>query len=557
MKKSFVKNKRGVVHYQSGWFATVRRGANLVQKSESMKTKIEVSKTASLPQPVVEQVQYLTTQRAVTALFLSKIMASAQPCVVVLLNNEGNAVAWRKQKWVRKAWQHHELTFLIFGEGEVASHHKNGTLFLAYHCTPEKAMYVAEDCTLAWPSFAKAKKRFKHLKTLFYREIDLLTSQIQAAQKEERYATVFSVYTTLYGHYFFYVEWLLLGTVYNGDNLHIRLHRLCAYVLAFRKAFVKSASTTYFLLDALATVAEAEQDDLSSLDVDYLPSIAANAEVFHAFTQELFKQLKKAAKAERLPLTPTTATHYDCPAAWQVVTKHLQVEAIYEYEKRVVPSANGEKKEIRYWLIVGEGISNQQLANWHDAIKQITNDTVEVVPIAHTRLWIQKRLFENQLFFQKIMREELLIYTREPDLPMVHWQVPYEFCSPDLAFYRKGCVALHDTIQLLRTTNATVNHEGLGFLYSSLIARSCQVIIYAKLYYYPNQLPTAILWQLAELADERIAALRLLHTKLTTNLITFINHHNNIYQKTQKITPNDLHLLDTLTTALINQLKEE
>lgn len=557
MKKSVVKNKSGLVHYQPTWFATVRQGANLVQKSERMNTKLNRSKTAVLPQQVVEQVHYLTTQRAVKALFLSTIMGSTNSCVVVLLNHEANACEWRTQKWVRKAWQNHGVTFLIFGEGDVASHRKIGTLFLAYHCTAEKAMYVAEGCALALPPSAQAKKRFKKLKMLFYREIDLLTSQIRAAEKAEGYVTVFSVYTTLYSHYFMYFEWLLLGTIFNNENLHTRLHRLCLYIPDFRKAFVKSAASTYFLLDALASVVKAEQDDLTSLDIEYLPSIAANAEMFHDFAVMLFKQLKAAAKVEQIPLEPSTQPSYEYPAVLQLITKQQQVEAIYEYEKRELPSATGEKREIRYWLMVGEGISNQQLANWHDAIKQITKNAVEVVPIIHSRLWMQKRLFENQLFFQKVMREEQLIYTREPNLPGLHWQAPYDFCSPDLDFYRSGCLDLYDTIQLLRSADVTVAPEGLGFLYSSLIARSCQVIIYAKLFYYPNQLPIAILWRLTELADHRIIELRLLLSKLSFSIIEFINYHNSIYKKGRKITPADLLILDQLVAELINQIKEE
>ncbi|RAR46811.1 hypothetical protein [Flavobacterium lacus] len=522
-----------------------------------MNTKPITSKKTSLPQPVMEQLQYLTTQRAVAALFLSRIIGSTHPCVVVLLNNESNATEWRKQKWVRNAFQNHEVTFLILGKGDVAAHTKNGTLFVEYHCTAEKAMYIAEDRALALPPFAESKKRSKQLKKHFNREIDLLTTQINTAKNTEGYVTVFSVYTTLYNQYFLYFEWLLFGTVYNGDDLHSRLHRLCVFIPAFQKAFVKTSAKTYFLLEALATAVEAEQDDLSSLDIDYLPSITANAAVFHAFAEELFKQLKAAAKRERRPLQATTAKQYDCPKALHLVTKHQQVEAIYEYEKRLLPGTNEEKKEIRYWLVIGEGIASQQLANWHEGIKQITKDTVEVVPIVHSRSWIQKRLFENQLFFQKVMQVELLIYDREPNLPTIHWQVPYTFCSPDLAFYRSGCLALQETIKLLRTADATLAHEGLGFLYSSLIARSCQVLIYAKLSYYPNQLPIAILWRLAELASEQTIQLRFLHTKLTVNLINFINHHNNIYKRNQKVTPNDLTLLDTLTTELINQLNQE
>lgn len=542
----------GLVSYQAVWFGTALCVFNLVEKSLLMKTKLHLPDTPLLPQPVVEQLQFLTTQRAVACLFLSTIMGSSHPCVVVLLNDETNASVWRTRKWVRKAMVNHEVTFLLFGKGEIASHLKKGTLFLDYHCRAEKAIYVAEGFSFNLPAFEMSKKPFKQLKTIFYSEMDLLTSQIRAAEKVEGYVTVFSVYTTLYGHYFYYLEWLLFGTVDNDDDIQSRLHRLCFYFPVFRKAFVKSSATTYFLLDALATVVEAEQDDLSSLDVDYLSSIAANERLFNAFMKTVFKQLKQGGKKKRMVVEAVAKKEPAIEAILHLVAKHPKVEAIYEYEKRHVQSALGEKRELRYWLIVGDAIGNHQLSNWYEAAKQLTQCSVEVVPIAHSRFWIQKRLFENQLFFQKVMRDEFLIYTREPDLAAIHWQVPYAFCAPDLAFYQRGCLALYETIQLLRTADAHVVHEGLGLLYSSLIARSCQVIIYGKLFYYPNHLPIGILWRLAELADDRVFQLRFLVGKLGFDLVKFVGCHQTVYRSGMGLKVEDLEVMDGVMGQLGN-----
>lgn len=515
-----------------------------------MKTKLNLPPVHSLPSSVVEQLYCLTTQKEVSGLFLSNIITTAHTCIIVLLNSQENARNWQNQKWVKKAFLNHGITILILGQNEIASHRKQGTLFLNVHTQPQKAIYVAAEYQFTMPSYAKSKKRFKQHIKRFHNEINLWSNQIRTAEKSEAFCTVFNGYIALFSHYFHYIEQLVLGCSYDSEELNTRLHRLCFYFPDLQKAFVKSSATSYFLIDTLLTVLKGELDDLSFLDLEYLPEIATKERLFAEVTANLFKEIKVEAKKANKTVQPTPKTTHDDDVALQLVIKNPAVEAIYEYEQKVEQGKNNQKKNIRYWLIVGEGISNHNLSNWYEAIKQHTQETVEVVPIAHTQIWIQKNLFENQLFFQKVMQPALLIYQKEPNFPQIHWQAPYTFYSPDLDFYRNTCLKQYETIQRLRNTDKTIVHEGIGMLYSSFITTTCQVLIYAKLSYNTNHLPITILWRITELAEERILTLRYLQEKLSFNLINCITSHQSTYRNPKKIKPEDLPIMDQLTEQL-------
>ncbi|HRE76286.1 MAG TPA: hypothetical protein PLL09_00535 [Flavobacterium sp.] len=518
-----------------------------------MNTKLDTSKSASLPQPVVEQLHFLSKQQAVEAMFVSTIIGSNHPCIVVLLNSEANAVEWRTQKWVKKAFQNHGVTFLISNIDKRVSNGKKATLFLHHHTCPEKEIYRAATSQYQAIPFAKAKKRSKNRTKNYRLKQKFLRAEINKTDVEEGLVTVFNLYNSLYELHLTFLEELLFGTSYQTEDLHQRVLRVASYNKEIQRAFVKKSPTKFYLLETL--IMAKTIDDLCMLEDHFVAAIQANETLLGKINKNLLNQLKKERKDKSKTPHPVSAKSiYDHPKVLEFITTHPNIEAIYEY-KRVEQQQNQTICSIRFWLIVAEGISNHQLSNWHEAIKQQTQNTIEIIPVVHSRSWIQQNLYESQHFFQNAMTEENSIYQQNDALAQLHWHVPYTAHYPDLNFYSQGCQKLYKTLQHIRTLDGTQNKEGLGLIYTSFIVRTCQVIVYANWSYFPNQLPFAILWRLCEAAHTNNQHLQFLFQKLSFKWLTFITHHQNTFNPTHPIDEPDLQLLDQIATQLLQTLK--
>uniref|UniRef100_UPI00404AF764 hypothetical protein n=1 Tax=Flavobacterium sp. TaxID=239 RepID=UPI00404AF764 len=521
-----------------------------------MAAKLTLPETHVLPDSVVAHLQFLTTQPVVAALYLSTILGSQRPCVLVLLNQTGLVQTWRSQKWIQRAFDNHALTFLILGPSEINSHVKKGTAFLALHARPEKALYVAESYEVPHAT-TPTLKRLKKLQAQFYQEIDVLTTQINVAKKAASYQTVFDVYRTLYGHYFFYFEWLLFGSISNQADLHSRLLRLTTYLPALQRAFVKLKPHQFYLIDVLLRATNPAQD-VSLLPIEMLPAIQNNEKLLDETLHGLFQKLKKVVKKKvSNPQVQTPKIVYDCADALALVAKNPKVETIYAYEKRDLVNAHGVKQSVRYWLVVGDGIDHSQLMNWHDAVLTQTKGAVVLVPVAHSRIWIQKNLYAQQHFFQKVMTKTNHIYQRDAFDPTIHWEDPYEALYPDLDYYRAGCLELGARYRALRSVavgGSKTGMEGLGLLLSALVMRSCRVIVYAKLGYLPHYLPVRLLWLLAELSDVRIYHLHFLTDQLSVDWLGFIARHQHVFHSAEQVQEGDWLLMDGLVEGLIERL---
>lgn len=524
-----------------------------------MNTKLNTSKTASLPQPVAEQLDFLSKQQAVEAIFISTIITTIHPCIVVVLNSEANAVEWRTQKWVKKTHNNQGITFLIFNNSEVEAHRKNGTPFFHHHIQHKKNCYTKDEAHSFKTPFVKTKKRFKKVEHLFYREVDVLSSLIQKALSRESYTTVFNTFIALYEHYCFYLEWWIVGTFYHHEDLHNRLHRLSIYLPELQKAFIRSGAKSYYLIEALYNVYKAEQDDPCNIDTELINAIQKQEALLASLVVKVIGKQKKEAKTKYQKPQKHLQTAKDNHPQWlDRITQNQQVEAIYQYHHVQEPTYNGRVTSIHYYLIIGEGINNLQLGLWYEAIKQTTEGRAEVIPIAHSRLWIQKNLFENQRFFQNAMQTQFSIYQRHNKLPDPHWHEPYEANFPDLDYYREACNDLYQALQHHNSQDLPTNKEGFSLLFSSFILRSCRVIIYAQWSYYGHQLPAQILWRLAEAAHPNVASFRYLTNQLTFDWFTFLTYHQNAHNKPRIIHEPNLQILHHIASQLhqtLNTLK--
>lgn len=539
-----VKNNPFLVEYSIYWLGTGSLVANLVENSCKMKPTLHLSHAAMLPQAVVEHLHFLAKQAVVTGLFLSNIPGNSQQCVVVLLQGEVASDLWRKQKWVTKAFLQHGILIVILNHAEMDEHLTHATPFLHQHLMHKKILFCTDEAATLLPPFGNCAKRFKKAVLLFDHKAATLLDLLENALDKESYISAFHAFIALYEHYVYYLEWWLLGICKPEENLHQRLHRLSVYLPEIEKAFVRSSANTFYLIHALYEVQQAELNDPSNLSVELLDAFQKQKNLLASLVGQIIsKHQKTIQKKHRTPGILSPSQPHTTPPWVDRIAQNQQVEAIYQYHHRLLPMANQKTTSIYYCLVVGEGISNQQLRLWYDAIRQSSQGLVEVVPVAHSRLWIQKNLFQCQPFFQHAMQSQFCLYQRHLHMPEPHWHVPFEADFPDLDFYRKGCLELYESLVLLHKQDKPSPPSGFGLLYSSFVLKCCRVIVYSRWSYFGHHLPLPLLLRMAEAAAPELAQLGYLMAKLSFDWIGFLNYHQDPSQQPRLLDDANLEVL--------------
>lgn len=538
------------MEYPIYWLGTGSLVANLAENSCKMKPVLHLSKTAMLPQAVVEQLHFLAKQTVVTGLFLSNIPGHSQPCVVVVLQREVASDLWRKQKWVKKAFLQHEVSFIILNHNEMKAHRSHGTPFVYQHLMHKKAIYCTDEAAPFVLPFANCAKRFKKAVLLFEHKAATLLNLLENALDKECYISAFHAFIAVYEHYVYYLEWWLLGVCKPEEDLHQRLHRLSVYLPEIEKAFVPSSAKTYYLIHALYEVQQAEQNDPSNLGLELLQAFQKQKNLLASLVEQIISKHKKTIrKKHRTPCVSASSQPFVTPPWVDRIAQNQQVEAIYQYHHRLLSATDQKSTSIHYCLVVGEGISNTQLSLWHEAIGQSSQGRVEVIAVAHSRLWIQKNLFHCQPFFQHAMQSSFCLYQRHLHFPEPHWHEPFEADFPDLDYYRNGCLALYQSLVLLQKQDKFAPHSGFGLLYSSFVLKCCRVIIYSRWCYFGHHLPLPLLWRMAEAAAPELVQLGFCLAKLSFDWIGFLNYHQHPYHQPR--------LVDEASLAVLMQIARE
>lgn len=182
-------------------------------------------------------------------------------------------------------------------------------------------------------------------------------------------------------------------------------------------------------------------------------------------------------------------------------------------------------------------------------------ENVEVVIIGHSRIWIQKNLFQHQAFFKEIMQPENRVH-QSAVYPQIHWEDPHVKCYPDLEYYFRSAKVLYESYLALRK-NGKKNSEGAELLFNHTLMRVFRTLVFSKSSYLPNYATPFILWKLIVHLEPELEKVEFLFGKYNEkNFFGFIKHRLQFSHDFARASKKDLKLMDEILGLLVDSLTQ-
>jgi hypothetical protein len=512
-----------------------------------MSHKIIIPSTHPHHQSLTDMINSFAVNHDFKRVFLSYSNTSQKHFLIIHIKDTHVPEEVQKSKWIKKALQQFHTHIFIMGEQNVGVHLRWGSLFINRHCNASTLIYKKQDHELTYPKLSEHLKKFKQFKEDYYHTQLLLDSEIQRAKENDALSMAYHLYISLFEHHIHYLEILCIGDYFSKGSISERLMRLESFLPDIKTLMLKKTETTYFIIEALHSAKEVDEQQYEFAD-----AIAETEQRLRNLVERTFQQMKKEVKKpEQKPILIENKEVSPYEPVIDVLTKRFRIEEIFLFHQQEVYS-NEKKTTVLYILLISK-ISKDNLFNMMEMVSKQTEGRFNVVPIAHSKAWIQDRLSEQQPFFQKVMVPEKAIYA--PDFPsVIHWRT--EPCSADTdeGIYYGRCSVLYEKYKLLRSQEEPLAAEGLGLILSGVFYRACPIFIYATLRYRPNDINIRILWKLCEYADPKVKNLDYLIQKLPFDFFEFINPNKNLYRNSQFLDEDTLSILDELAQGFLDIL---
>ncbi|KQM35783.1 hypothetical protein [Chryseobacterium sp. Leaf201] len=510
-----------------------------------MPHRIIIPDTHPYHQKLTDMMNSFAGRHSVQRVFLSCPQASRKHLIIIHLSDSTVPDDLPQSRWVKKAQKHSDTYVIILGSVDVNRHLKLGSLFISRHCNASSLIYKAENHELTYPGLPRQLKKFKRFREEYSRTCKILDTEIRRAENVNATAVAYHLYTSLFEHYLFHLELLCLGRYFLKETLNERFLRLEGFLPEIRTLMLKKTGTAYFIIDALLSAKEAdEQEGGMHLKAEFKEAIAGTAQQLHHLAERTFREMKKAVKhpePSKVMIKNKEASPYQ--PVIDLLIRHFRIEEIYLFHQEEAYTG-GQKTQVLYLLLISNTISNGQLFNMMQMTQQQTEERFTIVAVAHSKSWIQEHLWESQAFFRKVMAPENAVYTA--DFPsVIHWH-PETNLYTDIEIYCQHCTALYEKYKVLRSRAGSDSHEGLGLMLSGFFYRACAVFIYMRIRYHPNEIDIRILWKLCEYAEPKVKHLGYLIGKLPFDFFEFLNPSENLYKNAFYLDEETLCVFDEL-----------
>lgn len=276
----------------------------------------------------------------------------------------------------------------------------------------------------------------------------------------------------------------------------------------------------------------------------------------HFLVEQIFRTTKKAVKNQKLyiPIPNEEILNVPCEPVIKILTKYFNIDEIFLFHSKESEVEN-MCKSVLYILLISNKVSNQDLFEMMQIVSQQTEGRYEIVPIAHSRKWIQEHLTLYQPFFRKIMAPEKSIYTKH--IPTtVHWHSETADLEVDDEIYYRLCTSLYENYKIFRAQENLSSNEGIGLLISGFFYRASSFLIYISQQYLPNEINIRILWKFCKYIHPKISGLDYLIDQLPFDFFESINPSKNLYHNFQCFKEENLKIMDELMKAFVNIIDE-
>lgn len=522
-----------------------------------MSHKIIIPNTHPHHKRLTDSINSFAGKHDIKRVFLSYSKNSQKHFLIVHIKDTHAPEEVQKSKWIRKALEQFDTHIFIMGEQNVAVGLRRGSLFIYRHCNASTLIYKKEGHEFTYPELSKQLKRFRQLKEDYYHTKFLLDAEIEGAKENNAFSMVYHLYLSLFEHYIFYLEILCIGDYFSKGSLSERIVRLEGFLPEIKTLMLKKTENTYFIIDALNSAKQADKEqEASCLKDEFEDAIFQTEQRLQSIVENVFDEIKKTAKkTEQNPILIENKEVSPYEPVIKILTRHFNIDEIFLFNQQEVYSAD-QKTTVLYLLLISNKIGNQDHFDMMQMVSQQTEGRFNIVPIAHSKAWIQEYLWEYQEFFQKVMIPEKSIFIS--DVPsIIHWHKEPSNYDTDEGIYYRLCSELLENYKILRSQEEPISNEGLGLMLSGFFYRACVIFLYVALRYRPNQINIRILWKLCEHTDHKVKNLDYLIQKLPFDFFEFINPSKNLYRNFYHLQEEHLSILDELAQGFLDLVDKQ
>ncbi|KAF2342268.1 hypothetical protein [Flavobacterium tistrianum] len=491
----------------------------------------------------------------IVQMFFTRAQSSLFSKLIINIESSIDAQKHQHAKWVRKVKERLQIDVLFIFTSKIRHHYSLGDPFKAFYCHESAVIYQNNefaDSTFKTVEWKKFKKRFNEFENNFHHDHQLHKWQIKNLISEGSSNSVFTSYSRLIEYDLQWLEELYIGNRSDSADLNERINNLIRYIPVIQKYFVKTAKGGYYLIDLFEQAKEASSDEEAMYRNEMFKAVENAEESLYGLIGDRFNEFRKLIKKgfvlKQEVLCDAEPSDKVLKTAVQTILDSADAEQIYFYSKAV-----NHSKTSYYLLIIGEGLGNEKLKSITNCIKSRTEGRSSFVLISHSRYWIQNNLYEYQNFFQKIIKEEFLIYSSNMNHPDFHWESPHRPYHGDIDFFYRWTEQSFRQFSMI-ANNADGNYCGLTTIFSLFFMSFCRTYIFAKTYYMPNYLPSQTLWELCIYAEPDMIKHNYLTEQFWTGFFPFLDRNRAVFNWSSRLTTEEINQMRVIAEKLMHEL---
>jgi len=499
----------------------------------------------------------LTHEFPLSYIFYHPVDVKDSAHIVIIAEESRDVEIIESRKWIRNNKDENPILFHVIDLETMKSGRQSGNPFFGWYCQKLAVIYQnseAKDCgDTDWHSF---KKRFKRYSLSYSHDRDNLLAAVNRFQELGSLTGLFVSYLSAFEYIIKYLEMLYTGSNFESENLHQRIKQLIHYIPEMEGIFVQKNGNEYYLIFELEKANDfAEDGDEIRLNDKLIDSFSQVEEKFHKMVLSRLSALKAFVKS-RFPIQQLTDKRELSMLDDQVTEISAQIVKIHPVEEiYLFPQVQASQQTTCFLLLIGEGLGTETLSRIQQSVNSRFEGKYSVVLIGHSRSWIQTNLFYQQAFFKKIMKQENLRFQSHPNHPTIHWEDNNIPEYPDLEYLNRSAINLSAQYFVLRNHSEKDNTEGIFDLFGKSILRIFRTLVYSKLSYLPNYLPSFNLWKLCVYADPGLEKLKYLFEELSgDDFFKEVAYHIRFHHDVSRLTEKKLLIADEILNTLLKEL---
>lgn len=409
---------------------------NIVKISSELDTALQNSLHQLIAEFAIASIFYYPTDNGISQL-------------LIVLVNKLDVKLVESKKWIASAYINYGLFIHVTDEFTLESNLSIGNPFSMAYCRKPAVLYSNADgigCSDA--SWSSCKKKYRQYTERFYHDHDLLFSESSRMKKYSSQLGTVLILKSVFEYDIFQLEQLYFGRNLNLENLHHSINRLILVEPELASLLVRKNENEFFLISELERAVQCAEEDEDYFNDDLVNAlIECESKLYHLVSKR-FSELKKTIKTimpeHRFKLMDYVADEDEQTTIVSQILRIKPVEEMYLFDKRI-----DSAQSVYYFLLVGDGLGSVVLSSMQQSVTAKLGENVEVVIIGHSRIWIQKNLFQHQAFFKEIMQHKNRVYQSSVH-PQIHWEDPHNICYPDLEYYFRSAKVLYESYLAVR-----------------------------------------------------------------------------------------------------------